>query len=546
MYTIIALIPLVAAVFLMTTVKMSSGKSLSIAYVMCAVFALLIWKMEAIKLAAYSIVGFISGFDILCRIFGAVFLLNILKKLGFMKVIGKGFSKISNDRRIQVLIIAWFFGAFIEGSAGMGTPAAIAGPLLVGLGFSPFSAVVVALICNSVPNSFGGVGTPSRNGMAVMMTNIQNTGVDQAAFATQYYYTTAILNCTYGIFIPFVAIAMLTYFFGGSKKSLRPAFEILPLTIFASLAFAVPHVLMAAFVSVEMPSIMGALIGFVIFFIGLKAGFLIPKTVWRFENDPPITEAGTADDEESSVSLFHAWLPYILIMAFLILSRLPSLPFKNMIQATAIPISNILGTGIKTSWAVINNPGIFPIFIVTTIFAIIYKMKVSDYKSIFIGTCKQMKNCALALAFGVALSQIMMNTNVNLSGMHSMTTVIAGNLGSLFGTAYLFIAPFIGVLGAFVSGSNAVSNSLFAPLQFETALQVDLPVILIVALQNAGGAIGNMICVQNVVAACATVNAEGMEGTVIARNMGITLFCALFVGMVAFIILNTGILSFII
>ena len=549
MYAILALFPILLALSLMMFFRVSSGRSLLISWIAGCLIAYFGWHMPAINVAAFSAIGFIRSLDILLIVFGAILLLNVLKKLSLIEAINVGFSSITRDRRIQTLIIPWLFGAFIESVAGFGAPAALSAPLLVGLGFPAFPAAMVSLVANSTPVSYGTAGTPSRMLFATILPSVEKLGVDATAYSDQLYGLIATLHSSFGIFVPTIMVAMLIQVTGGKNKW-RSFIEVLPLSLFAGFSLCVPYVLIANYLGVEFPSLLGSIIGFFILITAVKKNFLVPKNIWLFPSET--TPIVTADHPNMSVrtanqklALLKAWAPYAVIAFVLMLSRPPSLPFRALIQSVVLDFNDIFGVkGIRYAWAILYNPGLFPCILVTIGTAIAYRMKWKEFLPLFTGTCKQVKNAAIALAGGVALVQIMMNTNMNLSGMDNMVTVLAKTFGELFGAWYLFIAPFIGVLGAFVSGSNLVANILFGGLQFDTAIMVNLPTVLVVALQCVGGATGNMICVNNVVAACATVNAQGEEGRMIAKNIIPCIAYTLFAAVFGYALLSFGLIHF--
>ena len=542
MYALMAIIPILLALVLMAAFNVSSGKSLGAAWISGLLFAFFVWQSDLLYLAGLSVSGIIRSLDVLIIIFCAILLLNVLTRLGMISSIGSGFSKISRDRRVQVLIISWMFGAFIEGAAGFGTPAALAAPLLVGLGVPPFAAAMVALIANSVPVTFGAVGTPPMTGFSIVERMLEGTGVDTAAYASELYTTVAMMNIAFGVFIPFIMILMLTFFFG-EKKSIRPALEIFPLALYSGVVFCLPYYLIARFIGPELPSLLGAIIGLLLLLGAVKKGWFVPKTVWLFPGESQAEQElkPPENDQTQELPLWKAWLPYAAIALVLVIFRLPFLPLRGFLQIFSVSFINILGIGgLDYSWRILNNPGLFPFFIVAIITAVMYRMPVKEFAVMAKKTGKQIVNAAIALAAGVALVQIMVNTDINSSGMESMITVIAVSLGDFFGNVYPLVAPFVGVLGAFISGSNTVSNVLFTSLQYNTALTIGLPTILIVSQQFIGGAIGNMICVNNVVAVSATTGAAGKEGKLILRTLIPCIVYSLAIAGIAFILLAAG------
>ncbi|MCK5128479.1 MAG: L-lactate permease, partial [Clostridiales bacterium] len=155
MYAIIAVIPILLAVILMAIFNQSAKKALPIAWISVLFIGLFVWKISLSDILAYSVFGMFKAIDLLLIIFGAILILNTLKQSGAMASISQGFYGLSTDRRVQAVIIGWMFGAFIEGAAGFGTPAALAAPLLVGLGFPPLAAAMSTLVFNTSPVAFG-------------------------------------------------------------------------------------------------------------------------------------------------------------------------------------------------------------------------------------------------------------------------------------------------------------------------------------------------------------------------------------------------------
>lgn len=522
MNAFLAFLPILLTVVLMAGFNQSAKKVLPLAWLTAAVIGLLYWQIDLLNVFAFSLFGALKALDILIIIFGAILILNTMKVSGAMTTINNGFNGITKDRRIQAIIIGFMFGSFIEGAAGFGTPAALAGPLLVGIGFPPLAAAMVALIFNSVAVPFGAVGTPIIGGV---MKTLE--GSLDAANADHFMLTltqwVAIPNAIIGIFIPLLGIMIMTKFFG-KERSIKPALQVLPFALFTGIAFAVPYILIAVFIGPELPSLLGAFIGLAIVVYAAKKGFLMPKTNWDF---PPKAEweknwasnTDTGDTGEAKMGLLKAWSPYILIALILVLTRLPQLGIKQILVAQSIKfpeLFNIAGLGYTLKWAYL--PGIIPFILVAFITNFMHKMSFKEVRTSWVMTFKQISGAAIALVAGVALVQLMLHSGTNNSGEASMLEVMAQSVAGIAGKGYPIISPLIGVLGAFMSGSSTVSNLLFSSLQFNTAQILGLPEILIVSMQAMGSALGNMICVNNVVAVCATVGCIGAEGIIIRRN----------------------------
>ena len=229
---------------------------------------------------------------------------------------------------------------------------------------------------------------------------------------------------------------------------------------------------------------------------------------------------------------FLAWLPYMVIGAALLLTRIPAFGLRKLLSSFAFTIRHVGGNAdLDYRFAPLYNPGIFPFFATAlgTIFACRRKLTRSATARIFSGTGRQLLKIAVPLVCGMSMVQIMTGSSDNAAGLPGMLTLISQTLVNLFGTAFPMLSPVLGVIGAFVSGSCTVSGILFGPLQYETALALKLSASSILGLQMAGGAIGNMICIHNVVAVSSTAGVTGKEGAIIRKNL---LPCAVYTAAV--------------
>ncbi len=544
MYALIAFIPILVTIILMVGMNWGAKKALPVSWGIAAIVALSVWKMDFMSVLGFSVFGVLKALDVLIIIFGAILILNTLKQSGAMATINNGFSGITKDKRIQVLIIAWMFEAFIEGAAGFGTPAALAGPLLVGLGFPALAAAMVALVMNSTPVAFGAVGTPIFGAMSTLSSNLEAIGADSTAFQMALTQWVAIIHSVVGTFVPLLAVVLMTKFFG-KEKSIKAGLQVAPFAIFAGLSFTIPYIFIATVFGPELPSLGGAFIGLGIVVFAAKKGFLMPKEIWDF---PPKKEwdadwnsnSNLGETKESNMSLLKAWIPYALIAIILVITRIPGLGLKEILVSQKIVLPNVMGTGLDYAlkWAYL--PGTIPFVLVALLTHFIHGMDKESVKTAWKSTFKQISGAAIALFAGIALVQLMLNSGINGAGLDSMLTEMAKTLADLAGRGYVFVAPFIGVLGAFMSGSNTVSNILFSSLQFETATILHLPQVLIVALQVIGGGIGNMVCINNVVAVAATVGVVGMEGKLIRRNAIPMIIYSFLVAIIVGILIMSG------
>ena len=528
-YSILAMLPFVTALLLMVIFRFSSGKALMISLVMTVLLVLGVWQMDLIHVAGYFLYGLLKAFDLLLIIGGAILLLNTLRKTGIMDVINNGFRQISPDPRVQAIIIGYLFGAFIEGAAGYGTPAALAAPLLVGLGFPPAAACIVALISNSTPVPFAAVGTPMRMNMANLSAIVTGEGGDITQFTTDVTRRTVLYLGVAGLIIPLLLVIVLVLFYGKDRKA-SYVFEMVPFSICAALSFIVPYYLLGTFLGPEFASILGAVTGLVITVWMARKRILVPKHVWEFASDAPfgtVRNAGSdaLDTQSRHVTkkeMIRAWMPYAFIAGILLITRSPAFGLKAMLNSVSIHVSSILGNDALTyDLALLYSPGLIPFALVSVGMLIIKRDSLTgkDVADVFGRTGKQVLMIAIALVSGIGMVQIMLGSGVNHSSLESMLTLVSTGLTAATGRAFPLFSPILGVFGAFVSGSCTVSGILFGPLQYQTAGMLGLNKASIIALQMAGGAIGNMICIQNVIAVASTTNAIGEEGKIITRNL---------------------------
>lgn len=538
MYALIAFIPIIVTVVLMVAFNWPAKRALPLAWILACVIAFAVWKMNIHDMAAYTITGFLSAFETLVIIFGAILIMNTLKRSGAMSAINGMFKGVTKDARILAIIIGWVFGAFIEGAAGFGTPAALAAPLLISVGFPPLAAAIVALICNSTPVCYGAVGTPTNTAFATVKDAVAAGGADPDTWKMALTKWSATSMAVGAFFIVFVAVCVLVKLFG-KNKSFKDALPCIPFIIFTVAVFDIIYLLIATFIGPELVSLVAAVITLFVSIGAAKAGFLQPKETWTFAPEETwdrswLSTTEVPEPKVSDMPLLKAFTPYIIIIAILVATRVcqnVGMGWASAMKAFTIGTgkSGVI-LGLNWNWAILWNPGV--IFIIVALLTIVIQgMKGSEVSGAWKDTGKQVSGAAIALLFGVAMVNIFRYTNVSSDVMDgSMLLIMARGLAALAGKAYVIVAPLIGVLGAFMSGSNTVSNTLFSSLQFETATILAMPQVFIVALQNNGGAIGNMVCVNNVVSACATTGTIGNEGKIIRTNIvPCIIYCAIVV-----------------
>ncbi|WP_339490302.1 L-lactate permease [Pseudomonas sp. EL_65y_Pfl2_R95] len=543
---LLAFSPILLAAILLIGLRWPAKRAMPLVYLLTAAVGLLAWDMSFTRILASTLQGLLITLGLLWIIFGAILLLNTLKHSGGITAIRSGFATISPDRRIQAIIIAWLFGCFIEGASGFGTPAAIAAPLLVAIGFPAMAAVLMGMLVQSTPVSFGAVGTPIIVGVSTGLDShtigaqLLEHGSSWAQFLQLITSEVAIIHAIVGTVMPLFMAMMLTRFFG-QEKSWKAGLEVLPFAIFAGLAFTIPYALTGVFLGPEFPSLIGGLTGLAIVTSAARMGFLVPKTAWDFApaKDWPAEWIGTVEmklDElaHKPMSSLRAWLPYVLVGVLLVISRVfPDV--GNALKAVVINFPDLLGeAGVSANFQPLFLPGGILIAVVLATF-FLHGMKVRELTAAVKESSSVLLSAGFVLLFTVPMVRILINSGVNGADLGSMPIVMARWVADSVGGIYPLLAPSIGALGAFIAGSNTVSNMMFSQFQFGVATSLGFSSALIIAAQAIGAAAGNMVAIHNVVAASATVGLLGREGTTLRKTIWPTLYYVLFTGIIAMI-----------
>jgi lactate permease len=545
---LLSLTPIVVVAVFLVGLRWPASKAMPLSYVTAVLVALLFWRLGFNQVAAATVNGLVVTFTLLYIIFGAILLLNTLSESGGLSVIRRGFIDITPDRRIQVIIVAWLFGSFIEGSAGFGTPAAVCVPLLVGLGFPAKSAVISGMLIQSTPVSFGAVGTPILVGVKSGLN-----GADQVVRYSESLALSdwtellpiigekvALLHAAAGTLIPLLVVCVMTGFFGASR-SFSDGLRVWKFALFSAFAMTIPYVIIAHLLGPEFPSLLGSLVGLAIVVPAAKRGWLLPdEPPWDFPKRSTWDASWNGlievrlEESRKPMSLLVAWLPYLIIAALLVVSRLPALEIGAWLKSLTIPgdattTANLFGSTVSIK-------PVEPLYLPGTIFIVVslvtfalHRMTREAMVQAVGRSVKMIVAASVALVFTVPMVQVFINSGGGDAGLDSMPNVLAAAVATSAGSAWPAFSPLIGGIGAFVAGSNTVSNMMFSLFQFGVAEKIGANPAWVVALQAVGGAAGNVICVHNVVAACAVVGLLGREGDVIR----ITFFVFLYYILVA-------------
>jgi len=553
-FFIAAALPVAIVFILLVVMRRSAKLAMLTAYIATVFLALVLWGAPIAKIAGATVNGLVTAVTLLYIVFGAILLLYTVQESGAIRTIRRGFTDISPDRRIQAIIIAWMFGSMIEGASGFGTPAAVAAPLLLAIGFPAMAAVMVTLIIQSTPVSFGAVGTPMLVGIN---TGLSNSAAVDAAIApmTAAEYVpvvaaqVALVHALIGVLIPLLMVGMLTRFFGKSR-SFAEGFRAWKFAIFAGLAFTLPYLLVARVLGPEFPSLLGGLIGLLIVVPAARAGWFQPSDSFDF---PPRNQwedgwQGSVEPEQADlgpqdrpISLMTAWMPYVIVAVLLVLTRTIA-PLKAWLTgpSTTIAFRDLFGSGINASAQFLYAPGSVMI-VASLISVLLFRMRGRDYARAWSISGRTMLAAAPALLLAVPMVQVFINSGSE--GIASMPIVLAEGMAAATGATWPIFAPVVGALGAFIAGSNTVSNMMFSLFQFSTAQGIGLDlagITTVVVLQAVGGAAGNMICVHNVVAASATVGLTDREGDLIRKTLITMAYYVVQAGLIGMALIGGG------
>jgi lactate permease len=548
---LLALLPVLSVAILLVGLRWPASRAMPVCYIAAAVLALFVWKVPGAQVVAATVNGVVVALSLIYIIFGAILLLNTLHESGALQVIRQGFTGITADCRIQVIIVAWLFGSFIEGAAGFGTPAAVAVPLLVGLGFPAMAAVVAGMIIQSTPVSFGAAGTPIlvgvNNGLkdsSSVLAFAETAGfAEWSDFLAHIGVKVALLHGLAGTLVPLIVVVFMTRFFG-PNRSVKEGLAVWRFALFAAFSMTVPYMLVAVFFGPEFPTITGGLVGLAIVVTGARYGILMPDAdkPWTFGDKSSWKEewCGTlhVDDEAADAPRLNmglAWLPYVLVGALLFVTRLKALPFLGWLKSWTIQFPELFGTDITAKVQPLYLPG--TIFVAVSLATwLLHRIGKNAYGRAWRDSLKTTAAASVALIFTVPMVQVFIHSGGGGGGHEAMPMVLASGVAGVAGQAWPLFAPFIGGMGAFIAGSNTISNMMFSLFQFEVGVRIAADPTLIVALQAVGGAAGNMICVHNVVAASAVAGLFGKEGVVLRKTFWPFLYYAALVGTVGLVL----------
>jgi L-lactate permease len=519
--SLIALIPIAFFFLGLTVFRLKGYVAGTITVALALLVALFFYKMP-INMALISIVyGFFYGlWPIAWIIIGAVFLYKISVKTGQFDIIRASILSITEDQRLQMLLVGFSFGAFLEGAAGFGAPVAITAALLVGLGFKPLYAAGLCLIVNTAPVAFGAMGIP-------ITVAGQVTGLDPME-----------IGMMAGRQLPFLTIIVLFWIIA-IMDGVRGIKETWPAILVAGLSFAIAQYLTSNFVGPELPDITASLASLISLTLFLKVWK--PKNIFRFEG-AEIVEDKSQRQNYNFGQIFKAWSPFLILTLMVTIWSLK--PFKDLFGKTGalkdwvikihVPFIDKLIDKVppvvtkitpyeaiyKFDW--FNATGT-AIFIAALITIVVLKMKPKDGAKTFVETLDELKLPIFSIGMVLAFAFI-----ANYSGLSATLALALAHTGK----AFTFFSPFLGWLGVFLTGSDTSSNALFSALQATTANQIGVSEVLLVAANTTGGVTGKMISPQSIAIACAAVGLVGKESELFRFTVRHSLAFAAIVGII--------------
>lgn len=466
----------------------------------------------------------------------SVLLYKLTVKSGQFSIIRNFILSITEDRRLQALLVAFSFGAFLEGAAGFGAPVAISAALLVGLGFNPLYAAGICLLANTAPVAFGAIGIP--------ITAVEGpTGIPAMEISKMVGRQLPFIS----VFIPFYLVIIMAGF--------KRVWEVLPAILISGLSFAITQYLSSNFLGPELPDILSALVSLFALVIFLK--FWKPKTIFRFKAEAEIAVA-TAEQKKTTEStytaaqIFHAWSPFLVLTAFISLWGIPAIKatLTGHYEGTNTFLKGLNKLGELLTFMpevpflhnkVINGAGeavaaIYKIEVLgaagtAILFACIVTKYIArlSWKEVY----KTVKETLLELKLPIlTISSVVGFAYVtNASGMSTTLGMTLAKTGALFP----FFSPVLGWLGVFITGSDTSANLLFGNLQKITAMSVGMDPVLAVAANSSGGVTGKMISPQSIAVACAAVGLAGKESELLRFTVKHSIFLLLLVCIITFL-----------
>jgi lactate permease len=487
---LMAVIPILFIFWALIIKKMKGYLASLFTMIIALIVAILVYKMPVNLALLSGLQGALYGFFPICWIIiAAVFLYNVSVASGQFEIIKSFMGSITNDRRLQALLIAFSFGSFLEGASGLGTPIAITSAMLVGMGFNPIYASGVCLIANTAPVAFGSVGTP-------IIIASQVSGMPELAISQLVGRTLPFM----ALFVPFYLIFIMA----GFRKSV----EVLPAILLSGVVFAVVQFVVANYLGPMLPSLLAGLASIVCLMILFR--YWKPKTIWRFSDEKE--EKSVVATKYSTGQIIRAWSPFIIMTATIIAWGLQ--PVREALNSAGdikfyIPllhnsILNSDGTPLVIKpfdFSYLSNSGT-GVLLSAIISLPVIGLSFRQGARVFIATVKQLKFPIITITSIVGFAYVANNSGISMT----IALALAGT-----GVLFPFFSPILGWLGVFMTGSDTSSNALFCRLQRSTATTLGIDPIITVSANTTGGVMGKMISPQSIAVGTAAIGLVGKE-----------------------------------
>ncbi|MFJ1766628.1 L-lactate permease [Amycolatopsis sp. NPDC088138] len=517
---LLAALPIIVLLVALGVIRLSAHLSAALALITALGVALLLYGMPAGLAFDSAAMGVVFGvWSVAWIAFHAVYFHNVTVATGRFDAIKRVLAGFSEDRRLQALLIAFGFGALLEGVAGGGSPIAITAAMMAALGFPPVKAVVLALLANTAPVAFGGLGNPLIV-LGRLTAPIMNLKPDQA---------TDLFSAMVGRQVPVLALiipAFLVVVLAGFRRMV----EVWPAVLTAGLAFAAMQFVASNYISASLVDVLAALTAMAALWILTR--FWQPASVWRFDGEEAVREGANLGAAKASRGALHAWMPYIILIAAIFLSRIGTI-FKNL--PVWLDLTKLLH---KADWIfawpglhnhVIQHPPItaknapyaatftvdflFSPGTVALVAAVIAGFAMGGRPGLLLSTYRKtlhQMRWALATIFMILAIAFVMN--------YSGATQTLGLALATTGAVFPLFSAYIGWLGVFLTGSDASTNSLFGPMQVISAQQLHIDPILAGATNTSGGVMGKMISPQNLSIGATAIGQTGKEGSLLRQT----------------------------
>ena len=516
-----AALPIGLLIFVMTK---KNGLPSTVAFALAALltFVVRIWFFKTSPNLAHAAIvsGLLQALTPISIVFGAIFFFVALEHSGAMETLRLWLNGVTRNPVAQLMIVGWSFVFLIEGASGFGTPAALAAPILVGLGFPPLRVAVLCIVMNAVPTSFGAVGTPTWFGFGSL-------GLSESQLL-EIGLKSALMHAAAALVIPVIALGFVV-----DWKVIRRNLLFAEVAILASV---LPMAAVAAF-NYEFPSVAGGMIGLLTTIFLARRGIGLAKDEANDAGSVARSSQSISPQSEASPlhrgDIFRALAPLLATVGILLLTRIPFLGLRQLLTSEAkwvlIPLGpvgefslspslvfqlrGILGEDLHWSHALLYVPSILPFFAAAALALVLYRCPPSVFGTVAKETFARLRNPVIALFGALIFVQLL-----KIDGERASTRILGDALAAGAGGLWIYFAGFLGALGSFFSGSNTISNLTFGPIQLRIAQDLRVSSTTMLALQTVGAAMGNMVAIHNIVAVCAVLGLKNQEGNILKKT----------------------------